>query len=271
MCRVLDATRSGYYQWLWRLENPSPAALRRKRLDGLVEGLFISSKGRSGSPMITLDLADAGESFDRKTVANSMKRQQLKAKAAGKYKPAGSKRHNLPVADNYLQREFIAAQPNQKWVGDITYLWSDEGWLYLAVVIDLYSRMVIGWSMSDRMTTPLVSDAMEMALWRRKMPVGVLFHSDQGSQYCSNDYQLLLKRYQLACSMSRKGNCYDNAVAESFFHTLKVELIHGERFISREQLRRAVFEYIEVDYNRNRRHSALGYISPTAFEAKRVA
>lgn len=271
MCRVLDATRSGYYKWLWRQENPSPAELRRQRLDGLVEGLFIGSKGRSGSPMITLDLADAGEHFNRKTVAKSMKRLNLQAKAARKFKPAGSKRHNLPVADNHLQREFIANQPNQKWVGDITYLWSDEGWLYLAAVIDLYSRMVVGWAMSDRMTTPLVSDALEMALWRRKMPTGVLFHSDQGSQYCSNDYQLLLKRYQLVCSMSGKGNCYDNAVAESFFHTLKVELIHGERFTSREQLRRAVFEYIEVDYNRNRRHSALGYISPAAFEAKQVA
>ena len=271
MCRVLKATRSGYYKWLWRQENPSPAKLRRDRLDGLVEGLFIGSKGRSGSPMITLDLADAGERFNRKTVARSMKRLNLQAKAARKFKPAGSKRHNLPVADNHLQREFIATQPNQKWVGDITYLWSDEGWLYLAAVIDLYSRMVVGWAMSDRMTTPLVSDALEMALWRRKMPTGVLFHSDQGSQYCSNDYQLLLKRYQLVCSMSGKGNCYDNAVAESFFHTLKVELIHGERFTSREQLRRAVFEYIEVDYNRNRRHSALGYISPAAFEAKQVA
>lgn len=271
MCRVLDATRSGYYKWLWRQQNPSPAALRRQRLDGLVEGLFIGSKGRSGSPMITLDLADAGERFNRKTVAKSMKRLNLQAKAARKFKPAGSKRHNLPVADNHLQREFMANQPNQKWVGDITYLWSDEGWLYLAAVIDLYSRMVVGWAMSDRMTTPLVSDALEMALWRRKKPTGVLFHSDQGSQYCSNDYQLLLKRYQLVCSMSGKGNCYDNAVAESFFHTLKVELIHGERFTSREQLRRAVFEYIEVDYNRNRRHSALGYISPAAFEAKQVA
>lgn len=271
MCRVLDATRSGYYKWLWRQENPSPATLRRQRLDGLVEGLFIGSKGRSGSPMITLDLADAGERFNRKTVAKSMKRLNLQAKAARKFKPAGGKRHNLPVADNHLQREFMANQPNQKWVGDITYLWSDEGWLYLAAVIDLYSRMVVGWAMSDRMTTPLVSDALEMALWRRKKPTGVLFHSDQGSQYCSNDYQLLLKRYQLVCSMSGKGNCYDNAVAESFFHTLKVELIHGERFTSREQLRRAVFEYIEVDYNRKRRHSALGYISPAAFEAKQVA
>lgn len=167
--------------------------MRRDRLDGLVEGLFIGSKGRSGSPMITLDLADAGEYFNRKTVAKSMKRLHLQAKAARKFKPAGGKRHNLPVANNYLQRDFIASQPNQKWAGDITYLWSDEGWLYLAAVIDLYSRMVVSWAMSDGMTTPLVSDALEMALWRRKKPVGVMFHSDQGSQYCSNDYQLALK------------------------------------------------------------------------------
>ena len=161
--------------------------------------------------------------------------------------------------------------PNQKYVSDITYLWTDEGWLYLATVIDLYSRIVIGWSLSERMTAQLVCDALNMALWRRHRPRGVIVHSDRGSQYCSVAYQSLLKQHGLLCSMSAKGNCYDNACAESFFHTLKVEAIHGERFATRDIMRQTVFEYIEVDYNRIRRHSANGYISPAAFEAQRVA
>jgi len=170
-----------------------------------------------------------------------------------------------------LQRDFTATQPNQKWVGDITYLWSDEGWLYLATVIDLYSRRVVGWSMSERMTAALVCDALLMALWCRRSPEGVIFHSDRGSQYCSGDFQRLIKTSKLLSSMSAKGNCYDNACAESFFHTLKVEAIHGERFTTRQQVRNTVFEYIETDYNRTRRHSANGNISPEAFEAQQTA
>ena len=151
------------------------------------------------------------------------------------------------------------------------YLWTDEGWLYLAVIIDLYSRLVVGWSMSERMTAQLVCDALKMAMWRRHMPTGVIVHSDRGSQYCSGVYQKLLKKHELICSMSAKGNCYDNACAESFFHSLKVEAIRGERFSTREIMRQTVFEYIEVDYNRTRRHSANGFISPEAFEAQKVA
>jgi len=152
-----------------------------------------------------------------------------------------------------------------------TYLWTDEGWLYLAVMIDLYSRKVIGWAMSERMTADLVCDALQMALWKRKRPRGVIVHSDRGSQYCSSAYQSLIARHQLRGSMSAKGNCYDNACAESFFHSLKVEAIHGERFRTREAMRQAVFEYIEIDYNRQRRHSTNGYLSPEAFEALNVA
>lgn len=175
------------------------------------------------------------------------------------------------MAPNLLQQDFNADAPNQKWVGDITYLWTDEGWLYLAVMLDLYSRKVVGWAMSERMTAALVCDALRMALWRRKMPAGVIVHSDRGSQYCSHDYQRLIATNKLQCSMSAKGNCYDNACAESFFHSLKVEMIHGERFVTRAAMKEAVFEYIEVDYNRTRRHSANGYISPEAFEAQNVA
>ncbi len=200
-----------------------------------------------------------------------MKRQGLRAKAAKKFKATTNSNHNLPVAPNLLQQDFEAVAPNQKWVGDITYLWTDEGWLYLAVVIDLFSRMVIGWAMSDRMGTELACEALQMALWRRHMPKKVIVHSDRGSQYCSVKYQALLIRHDLIGSMSGKGNCYDNACAESFFHTMKIEVIHGERIATREEMRSVLFEYIEVDYNRNRRHSANGNISPAAFEARQAA
>lgn len=217
------------------------------------------------------DLNGAGVSVCRNTVAASLRRQNLRAKAARKYKATTSSRHGLPVAPNLLKQDFTADAPNQKWVGDITYLATGEGWLYLAVLIDLYSRKVIGWAMSERMTADLVGDALQMALWGRKMPKGVIVHSDRGSQYCSTLYQSLLTRYELQCSISAKGNCYDNACAESFFHSLKVEAIHGERFETRDVMRRQVFEYIELDYNRQRRHSAIGMISPEAFEAQIIA
>jgi putative transposase len=271
MSRVLQVSRSGFYAWRWRQANPSPRQRRRKQLDEVVKKAFDARKGRSGSPRLVQDLANAGHSHDRKTIAESMRRQGLRAKAAKKFKATTNSRHNLPVAPNLLQQDFAATTPNQKYVGDITYLWTEEGWLYLAVVIDLYSRLVVGWAMSERMTAPLVCDALQMALWRRGMPTGVIVHSDRGSQYCSGAYQQLIEKHGLLCSMSARGNCYDNACAESFFHSLKVEAIHGERFATREEMRQVVFEYIEVDYNRTRRHSANGFISPEAFEAKQVA
>jgi transposase InsO family protein len=218
-----------------------------------------------------LDLHDAELPVNRKTVAASLRRQGLRAKAARKFKATTNSRHSLPVAPNLLQQNFTATAPNQKWVGDITYLSTGEGWLYLAVVIDLYSRRVIGWAMSERMTAALVCDALQMALWRRKHPSGAIVHSDRGSQYCSADYQRLLSEHDLTCSMSAKGNCYDNACAETFFHSLKVEAIHGEHFPTRESMRHQVFEYIELDYNRQRRHSAIGFMSPEAFESREVA
>ena len=268
MCSALDVSRGGYYSWTKRQQNPSGRQQRQEALDQQVKDAFAARKKRSGSPRITLDLKDEGQNYNRKTVAASMQRQGLRAKAAKKFKATTNSDHDLPVAPNLLQQDFVAAVPNQKWVGDITYLWTDEGWLYLATVIDLYSRLVVGWAMSERMTAELVCDALQMALWRRHMPKGVIFHSDRGSQYCSIKYQALLTRYDLICSMSAKGNCYDNACAESFFHTMKVEIIHGEHFASRTEMRQTVFEYIEVDYNRNRRHSTNGNISPEAFEAK---
>ena len=267
MARILQVSRSGFYAWRQRQSiGPGPRQQRCHERDEMVMLAFEAGKDRSGSPRLVLDLNDAGHSCDRKTVANSIMRQGLRAKAAKKFNVTTNSKHNLPVAENLLQQDFTATAPNQKWVGDITYLWTDEGWLYLATVIDLYSRMVVGWAMSERMTANLVCEALTMALWRRKMPNGIIVHSDRGSQYCSSAFQGLLDRHGLTCSMSAKGNCYDNACAESFFHTIKVEAIHGERIRTREAMRRTVF-----DYNRNRRHSANGQISPEAFETKLVA
>jgi transposase InsO family protein len=271
MCRVLAVSRSGFYSWRHRQRHPTPRQMRRERLDRQVAAAFAVRKGRSGAPGLALDLRDQGERYDRKTVAASMQLQGLRAKAARKFKATTNSNHGLPVAPNLLQQNFSTTTPNQKWVGDITYLWTTEGWLYLAVVIDLYSRLVVGWAMSERITAELTCNALTMALWRRHMPKGVIVHSDRGSQYCSSRYQSLLSQHELVCSMSAKGNCYDNACAESFFHSLKVEVVHGEEVVSRDKMRQIVFEYIEVDYNRSRRHSANGYISPEAFELQQVA
>lgn len=271
MYRVLIASRGGYYQWLQRGQQPTLRQQRRACLDQQVAQAFEASRKRKGSPRLTRDLARQGFHYDRKTVAASMKRQDLRAKAAKKFKATTNSQHKLPVGPNLLQQDFSATAPNQKWVGDITCLLTEEGWLYLAVIIDLYSRLAVGWAMAERMTADLVCRALQMALWRRKIPKGVIVHSDRGSQYCSALYQELLTRYELLCSMSARDNCYDNACAESFFHTLKVEAIHGERFATRAEMRSAVFEYIEVDYNRSRDHRTNGYMSPEAFEALNAA
>lgn len=271
MCRVLGVARSGYYAWRQRGGEPSPRRRQQAVLDQRVAQAYQRRKRRSGAPRLALDLGDDGLAVNRKTVAASLRRQGLRAKAARKFKATTNSRHSLPVAPNLLEQNFTAMAPNQKWVGDITYLATGEGWLYLAVLIDLYSRKVIGWAMSDRMTADLVGDTLKMALWRRKMPRKVIVHSDRGSQYCSTLYQSLVIQHDLKCSMSAKGNCYDNACAESFFHSLKIEAIHGERFETRAAMRRQVFEYIELDYNRQRRHSAIGMISPEAFEARMIS
>ncbi|WP_447885518.1 IS3 family transposase [Serratia fonticola] len=235
--------------------------------DNAVRKAFSDAKQRYGAPR----LADELPAYNVKTIAASLRRQGLRAKASRRFSPVSYREHGLPVSENLLKQDFYASEPNQKWVGDITYLRTDEGWLYLAVVIDLWSRAVIGWSMSSRMTVQLACDALQMALWRRKRPENVIVHTDRGGQYCSGDYQILLKRHNLRGSMSAKGCCYDNACAESFFHSLKVECIHGERFATREIMRTAVFNYIECDYNRWRRHSACGGLSPEQFENKTLA
>ena len=240
-------------------------------LHSVVLAAFTRSKQRYGAPRLTDELRAQGYPFNVKTVAASLRRQGLRAKASRKFSPVSYRAHGLPVSENLLEQDFYASGPNQKWAGDITYLRTDEGWLYLAVVIDLWSRAVIGWSMSPRMTAQLACDALQMALWRRKRPRNVIVHTDRGGQYCSADYQAQLKRHNLRGSMSAKGCCYDNACVESFFHSLKVECIHGEHFISREIMRATVFNYIECDYNRWRRHSWCGGLSPEQFENQNLA
>ncbi|EBN9302078.1 IS3 family transposase [Salmonella enterica] len=271
MSRVLQIARSGWYVWHQRRHQINQRQRFRLVCDNVAREAFSDAKQRYGAPRLTDELRAQGYQFNVKTVAASLRRQGRRAKASRRFRPVSYRKHDLPVSENLLKQDFYASGPNQKWVGDITYLRTGEGWLYLAVVIDLWSRSVIGWSMSSRMTAQLACDALQMALWRRKCPENVIVHTDRGGQYCSTDYQSLLKRHNLRGSMSARGCCYDNACAESFFHTLRVECIHGEDLVSREIMRTAVFNYSECDYNRWRRHSACGGLSPEQFENQNLA
>ena len=263
-CKVFNVSRPGYHQWAKR--PPSARQCANDILDTKIKKVFEDNKERYGSPRITKELNAERESVSEKRVANRMKLLDLRAKQAKKFKVTTDSNHNKPLAPNVLDQNFTASHPNEKWVQDITYVWTSVGWLYLAVVIDLFNRQVIGWSMSNRINQELVCGALRMALRRRNFPKHVIANSDRGSQYCSNKYQRLIKDNKMMCSMSGKGNCYDNAVAESFFHSLKVESIHGERFKTREEAQQSIFEYIEIYYNKVRRHSTLGYQSPERFE-----
>jgi transposase InsO family protein len=271
LANALDVTRSGFYAWRKSLGQDSPRKQAQQALDAAVAECFRLSKGRYGAERLQVDLLECGRNHDIKTIRASMKRQGLAPKAAQLFKVTTDSNHSKPVAPNLLEQDFSAEALNQKWAGDITYLYTNEGWLYLAVIIDLFSRAVIGWSMSERMTANLVNDALLMALWKRKFPEGVIVHSDQGSQYASDLYRQTLASHGLIQSMSRKGNCWDNACVESFFHSMKVEAIIGEPLPDRKSMRQRVFEYIEVDYNRTRRHSALGFVSPEAYEEENLA
>lgn len=263
MCRALAVSRSGYYDWAGR---PSSARTQRHQmLTDKIRYFHQASRQTYGAPRIRKDLMEAGERVGENTVALLMQRAKIVPKTVRKFRVTTDSR-KTKAAPNHLQRRFTAARPNERWVSDITFIPSREGWLYLSVIIDLYSRAVIGWAMHNRMTTLLVTDALKMALMRRKVRSSLLLHSDQGSQYAASDYQALLAKNGIQCSMSRKGNCWDNAVAESFFHTLKTELVHHEDYRSRTQAKASIFEYIEVFYNRQRRHSHLGQIAPLVFE-----
>jgi transposase InsO family protein len=213
-----------------------------------------------------------GFDANQKKVERLMKKFGIRAKTKRKFRITTDSKHNLPVAENILNRKFTPDAPNKAWAGDITYLWTKEGWLFLAVIVDLFSRQVVGWSMDERMTKELALSALRMGLGRRNPEKGLIHHSDRGSQYAATAYRKLLEARGAICSMSRKGNCWDNAVVESFFHSLKTEMVHHECFETREEARRKVFEWIEVFYNRQRLHSALGYNSPVQYEElKKVA
>lgn len=267
MCEMLDVNRSGYYAHKNAL--PSARENEDERLTKLIIKSFNESRRNYGTERIQCDLREWGECVSRRRIGRLMRKAGLVCKTIKKFKATTNSKHNETISSNLLNRNFKVDVPNKVWVGDITYIWTDMGWLYLATVIDLFSRKVVGWSMSNRMKTSLVNDAMLMAIWQRKPPKGLIWHTDRGSQYASKEHRALLKQHHIQQSMSRKGDCWDNAVAESFFHTLKTELVFHERYKTREQAHASIFEYIEVFYNRKRRHSASGMMSPANFETFR--
>jgi putative transposase len=264
MCEQLEVSRSGFYAWRERPE--SAHQQEDTQLAEEVAQAHYDSRGTYGSPRVHAELQAQGRKVSRKRVARLMGEQKLAARRRRRSVRTTDSNHRHPVAPNVLERDFSPSQPNSTWATDITYVWTSEGWLYLAVVLDLFSRRVVGWSMSEHIDTPLVLGALEMALQGRQPPKGLIHHSDRGSQYASTEYQRALASRGLQCSMSRKGNCWDNAVAESFFSSLKMELVYLTQFATRHQAHLAIFEYIEVFYNRRRRHSSLGYLSPLEYE-----
>lgn len=266
MCRVFRVSSSAWYEWLKR--PVSRRVQEDRRLREKVRDFHRASQQCYGARRIRKDLQDDGEEVSRARVGRLMKEQNLTSKVKPAFKVTTDANHALPVAPNHLNRQFEVSAPDTVYAGDITYIPTREGWLYLAVFIDLYSRAVVGWAMSSRMTATLVNDALLMATFKRRPTAGLLVHSDRGSQYASLQFQQTLRQHGFVCSMSRKGNCWDNAPAESFFHTLKTELCHHQQYGTREQAKQAIFEYIEVFYNRKRRHSTIGYLSPAQYEEK---
>jgi putative transposase len=266
MCRVLEVSASAYYRWC-----SQPKCKRGKeneRLLDKIRQLHTKSRNHYGSPKIYQSLRQSGETCNHKRVERLMRENGIAAKRVKKFKLTTNSDHLEPVADNLLDRQFKVDEPDKVWVSDITYVWTDEGWLYLAVFLDLYSRLVVGWSMSERMSAELLVAAFEMGQSRRGGRVSPLVHSDRGSQYASAAFREQLIASHCRQSMSRRGNCWDNAVAESFFGVLKLELVYEERFRRRQEARDRIFEYIEVFYNRCRMHSAANYLSPAEYEEK---
>jgi transposase InsO family protein len=266
-CEVLEVSRSGYYAWS---ERPaSPGQERRMRLMEQIQQAHEQSRRTYGSPRIAAELRSRDVPVCENTVAKLMKQAGIRVRPRRSFVPRTTdSAHDYPVPPNRLDRDFGAALPNRKWTCDITYVPTNEGWLYLAVVMDLFSRKIVGWSMQDHLRVELVSDALLMALANRKPAPGLLHHSDRGVQYASEDYQRLLQESGIQCSMSRRGDCYDNAVTESFFSGLKTELVNQQQYATLQEARLSLFEWIETFYNRRRLHSSLGYLSPEAFEAR---
>ena len=264
LCRILEVSRSGYYEWCGR--SPSAHADADQQLQTKVQHYFAQGRGTYGTRRMKHLLAQEGLQVSRRRIGRLLTQAGLRCKTRRKFKAPTASGHAQTVAPNQLNREFIVEKPDTVYVGDITYLPTGEGWLYLAVVLDLCSRAVVGWSMANHMRAELVNHALSMALGQRRPAAGLIMHTDRGSQYGADSYRQLLTQHEIQASMSRKGNCWDNAVAESFFHTLKIELIYMEDFDTHEQAQTAVFEYIEVFYNRQRCHSANGYLAPLAYE-----
>ena len=266
MCRALTVSPAGYYAWAGRPE--SRRSVHNRTLLSAIRVIHRESRETYGSPSIWDALMKQGHRVGEHRVARLMRQNGIRAKTVKKWRATTQSHHRFPVTTNTLNRQFAVAQPNRVWAGDLTYVWTTEGWLYLAVVLDLYSRTVIGWAMGHRLTVELAEGALTMALANRQPTAGLLPHSDRGSQYAATRYQRLLGEHGITSSMSRTGNCWDNACVESFFGTLKRELVYHRHYATRDEAKRDIFEYIEVFYNRRRRHSTLGYYSPAEFEAR---
>lgn len=266
MCRLLSVSRSGYHLWIKR--KLSAREFENRRLLEVIVFHYKKSKRTYGLPRILGAIRGQGLNVNKKRVARLMRENNIKAKTKRRFKVTTVQNSKAAASENILNQNFTASSENKIWTGDITYLWTKEGWLYLAIVMDIYSRKIIGWSINSSLSTELVIRALMMALVHRNAKRGIIFHSDRGSQYTSSAFREILKNYGIVQSMSSTGNCYDNAITESFFHTLKTELTYWEKYQTREEAKRSIFEYIEINYNRRRLHSSLGYLSPVEFEEK---
>jgi len=269
LCQVMQVSRRGYYDWLDR--PPSARSVANTALLAQIRSLFHQYREVYGAPRIHRALLARGVPCGLNRVARLMRKHGFLPKTIRKFRITTDSRKSRHPAGNLLDREFAAQRPNEKWVADVTYIPTREGWLFLATVLDLYSRKIVGWSMSERLTSDLAQRALQSAIDTRQPSPGLLVHSDRGKEYYAGEYQQLLRHHGFVCSMSRRGDCYDNAVMESFFHSLKVEEVHHQDFRTRDEARAALFDYIELFYNRQRLHSSIGYCSPVAFEEQTVA
>jgi transposase InsO family protein len=269
MCQALKVSVSGYYAYTRR--SKSNRQIANDKLLSEIRVVYKQRRGIYGSPRITDDLRDNGHRCGKNRVARLMKENKIVAKTKRRFKVTTQSKHTHPIAPNLVNMDFSSDGPNQLWVSDITYLWTREGWSYLATVMDVYSRQIVGWDIGKRLTQDLVINALQRAVWRRRNTDGLIFHSDRGSQYASKSFRKMLNKHKMIQSMSGSGNCYDNAIMESFFHTLKTEHVYFEKYETRDEAKKSIFEYIEIFYNRVRKHSALNYKSPATYEELALA
>lgn len=266
MCKILEVSRAGYYHWLKTI--PSFRYLEDQRLLEIIRYHYNKSRGTYGLPRIYAAIRKEGLKVNKKKIARLMRINKIRAKTKKKFKVTTVENTKAKASENILKGNFSSEKENRIWTSDITYIWTKQGWLYLAVIMDVYSRKIVGWSLCSSLSAELVIKALMMAILHRNPEQGIIFHSDRGSQYTSSSVREMLKSYQMTQSMSSTGNCYDNAITESFFHTIKTELTFWNSYQTREEAKRSIFEYIEIFYNRQRLHSAIGYLSPVEFEEK---